>query len=87
MNMQKTVSVTTSLDHMLLAWHVLSSKFSDLRADETLSEQERRAIWHLEDILETELAQHIAGLPETEWQALILESKRHMASVQVQFGD
>lgn len=84
----KEVSVKITLGHLLLAWQVMSDKFSDLRSYETLSEEERRAIWGLADLLENALVENdISGRPQVEWEALISKAKDFIKTIPIEFLD
>jgi hypothetical protein len=84
----REVSVPITLGHVLLAWEVMSSKFSDLRSNESLSEEERRAIWGLADLLEKVLVEHgITGRPQAEWETLISKANAYIQTVPVDFLD
>ena len=82
----KEISIKITLGHLLLAWEVLSDKFSDLQSHGSLSEEERRAIWGLADLLENSLAENgVTGRPQAEWEALINKAKEYMKTVPVDF--
>jgi hypothetical protein len=84
----REVSVRITLGHLLLAWEVMSSKFSDLGANESLSEEERRAVWGLADLLEKALVEHgITGRPQVEWETLIFKANAYIKNVPVDFLD
>lgn len=87
-DLAKVVSVKFSLGHILLAWETLSDKFSDLRSNDALSEEEIRAIWGLADLLERALLENGFGnRPQAEWEALIENSKEFIKTVPVDFLD
>ena len=87
-DLSKVVSVKIPLGHVLLAWETLSEKFSDLRSNDTLSEEERRAIWGLADLLENSLVENgLGGRPQAEWEALIRNSKEFIKTIPVDFLD
>lgn len=76
------------LGHILLAWETLSDKFSDLRSNDALSEEERRAIWGLADLLENALVENgLGNRPQVEWEALIKSSKEFIKTIPVDFLD
>ena len=82
----KETSIKITLGHLLLAWEVLSDKFSDLQSHNNLSEEERRAILGLADLLENSLAENgVNGKPQAEWAALISKAKEYMKTVPVDF--
>lgn len=82
----KETSIKISLGHLLLAWEVMSNKFSDLQSYSSLSEEERKAIWGLADLLENSLLENgVDGKPPAEWEALINKAKEFMKTVPVDF--
>lgn len=83
---EKTVSVDITLGHAIFVWETLSDKFSNLRANDNLSEEERKAIWELTDLIEeTLLANGIQG--SAEWQNLVAQAKIYMSNLSVGFVD
>jgi hypothetical protein len=85
-DLSKVVSINIPLGHLVLAWETLSEKFSDLRSNETLSEEERKAIWGLADLLENSLVENgIESRPQAEWLALINRSKEFINKISVDF--
>jgi hypothetical protein len=85
-NLSKIVDIQMPLGHILLAWQTLSDKFADLKSNETLSKEEKRAIWGLADLLETSLIENgISNLPREKWEALIKSSKEFIKTVPVDF--
>lgn len=82
----KEIPIKITLGHLLLSWEVLSDKFSDLQSQDSLSEEERRAIWGLADLLENSLAENgVNGKSQAEWAALISKVKKYMKTVPVDF--
>jgi hypothetical protein len=82
----KETSIKITLGHLLLAWEVLSDKFSDLQSHDNLSEEEKRAIWGLADLLENSLAESgVDGKPQAEWAELISKAKEYMKTVPADF--
>ncbi len=83
-NLSKVVTMQMPLGHILLAWETLSDKFSDLRSNDTLSEEERRAIWGLADLLEKALAENgVDNRPDAEWAALVGKAKEFIKTIHV----
>lgn len=82
------VSVQIPLGHILLAWETLSEKFSALRSNDDLTEEERIAIWGLADLLENALVDNgLGSKPQAEWEALISRSKEFIKTIPVEFLD
>lgn len=70
-DLSREVSLKMTVGHLFLAWEVMSDKFSDLRSNDDLSEEERRAIWGLADLLERALVENgIGAMPQVECEAL-----------------
>ncbi len=87
-DLSKKVSLEITIGHLLLAWHVMSEKFSDLRSNEDLSEDERLAIWGLADLLEHTLGENgIEGRPKSEWDALIGRAREFAKNIPVDCMD
>lgn len=87
-DLAKSISIRLPLGHVLLAWETLSDKFSELRSNGSLSEEERRAIWGLADLLEKTLVEHGLGArSQAEWDVLIQSSKEFIKTIPVDFLD
>jgi len=87
-DLSKETTVKITLGHLLLAWEVLSDKFSDLRSSGNLSEEEMRAIWGLADLLEKALIGNgISGRSQEEWKSLVSSATNFIRSVPVDFLD
>lgn len=84
--LSKVVSVQIPLGHVLLVLETLSNKFSDLRSNDKLSEEERKAIWGLADLFEVALVENgFSDRPQAEWEALVDSSKEFIKSIPVDF--
>ena len=70
-DLSREISRKITVGHLFLAWETLSSKFSErLQWDDDFSEDEKRAIWGLEDILERALVENgLGNMPRDEWEA------------------
>lgn len=87
-HLSREISIEMTLGHLLLAWEVMSDKFSDLQSYDSLSEEERRAIWGLADLLEKALIDNgISGESQAEWAALISSAKAFVKTIPVDFLD
>lgn len=83
---EKTISVDITLGHAIFVWETLSDKFSNLRANDSLCEEERKAIWELTDLIEETLLENgIQG--SIEWQDLVAQAKGYMSNLPVGFVD
>jgi len=86
--LSEVISIDMPLGHVLLAWETLSDKFSDLGSNDALSEEERRAIWGLADVLENALVENgLGNRPRSEWEALVQRSKAFIKTIHVDFLD
>ena len=84
----KEASIKIPLGHLLLAWEVISEKFSDLQPYNSLTNEEKRAIWGLADLLEKLLIENgVTEKSKTEWEALVNRAKEFMKTVPVDFLD
>ena len=83
-NFDETQSIELTTGHLLFLWETITQNLSG--EIDSLSEEEKRAIWGLEDLLENKLIEiGIKALPQAEWQDLIESARDHMASVPVEF--
>ena len=83
-DLTKDTTISTSLGHLLLIWDILSSKLSGLPLNENFTEEEKRAIWGLEDLCERELIRNgITGKPQREWEQLVEAARKHVKSIPV----
>lgn len=88
LNLQKEVTLTLSLGHLLMVWNILSNKVSCSPFNHNFSEEEKRTIWALEDLCETGLINNgIESLPENEWNQLIESARDFVKTLPVEFVD
>ncbi len=86
--LSKEVSVELSVGHLLVIWNVLSNKLSGLNFNEEFTDEEKRALWALEDICEKSLIKNkITTMPEDEWDELIQKALKHVKALPVEFLD
>lgn len=82
----KQVTLKITVGHLLLAWQVMTDKFSSLQSFDTLSEDERRAIWGLSDLLERALIDvGVSEYSQAGWEALVREARTFINAVPVDF--
>lgn len=82
----KEAWIKISLGHLLVAWDVVTEKFSDLHAYDGLKSEEVRAIWGLADLLEKSLIENgVTERHKAEWETLIGNAKKFMRTVPVDF--
>ena len=86
LNTQATLHLP--IGHLLVVWDVLSNRLSDTNYKDEFTEEEKRAIWALEDLCEQELAKKGFGCrPEEEWNRLMAEATEFVKSIPVEFVD
>jgi len=82
------VPLSLSLGELLLIWDVVSEKLPGSPSFEALGDEERRAIWRLQDSAERLLANNgIAECPREELAKLLQAAKAHVMSLPVDFED
>ena len=65
-NFDKEVSINLPIGHLIVLWDIVSNKLSDAILKDELTEEERRAVWSLEDLCEKSLVQHGYGVKSSE---------------------
>ena len=87
-DLSKKAHLQLSVGHLLVVWDVFSNKLAGSPFIDSLSEEEKRAIWALEDLCEHGLAENgITAAPEPEWNELIQAAREHVKSIPVEFVD
>ncbi len=87
-NLDKQISVKMTLGHLLVVWNVIANKVSESLLNKEFTEEEKRAIWILEDLCENELIKNkIEALPQEEWDGLIAKGLEHVKSLPVDLLD
>jgi hypothetical protein len=87
-NFASEASLKLTVGHLLVVWDVLSNKLSGTPFMESLSEDETRAVWALEDLCERSLLENgISGRPAAEWNALVDAAKEYVRSIPVDYLD
>lgn len=87
-NLNKEASLKLPLGHLLIVWEILSNKLSCLPINDEFTEQEKRAIWALEDLCEQELINN--GLTEKtdkEWEQLVERATEFVKTIPAEFLD
>ncbi|MFT3734276.1 MAG: hypothetical protein QM776_04515 [Rhodocyclaceae bacterium] len=81
-------TLNLSAGHLLVVWDVLANKLSGAPFIKELAEEERRAIWALQDLCEDLLSRSGFGSrPEQEWNALMTAARAHVSTIPVEFLD
>jgi hypothetical protein len=77
-----------SVGHLLSVWEILANKLSGTPFLDALDQDEKRAVWALEDLCEKALVENgISSLPAPEWDKLVQKAKEHVRSIPVEFLD
>ena len=85
-NLNKSVSINLPVGHLIIIWHVLSNRLSDTNYEDKFTEEEKRALWALEDLCEQELIiNKITSRPEKEWNELIDRANELVKTLPVEF--
>lgn len=83
-NLAAKTSLKLSVGHLLAVWDILANKLSGTPFMEALSEDEKRAVWALEDLCERGLLENgVSSRPEPEWNALVAAAMEHVRSIPV----
>jgi len=81
-------SLKLSAGHLLVVWDLLSNKLSCCPLNDEFTEEEKRAIWALEDLCEQELGEKgFVARPEKEWNQLIERATEFVKTVPAEFLD
>lgn len=85
---KKSVNIPITLGHALFVWETLDKHFSNLNDNPNLSENEKKAIWGLADLIEKTLINHgITGNLDI-YQTLVKQAELHLQNnIQVDFVD
>jgi hypothetical protein len=84
----KTATLLLPIGHLLVVWDVLSSRLTQTPYRDEFTEEEKRAIWALEDLCENELVRNgFGGRPEDEWKNLMNQAAEFVKTMPVEFLD
>ncbi len=87
-NLSKETTVKMPAGHLLVVWNILSEKLSSSYLNDEFGEEEKRAIWGLEDLCEKELInQGFSSRPEKEWNELMEKATEFVKTIPVDFLD
>jgi hypothetical protein len=85
-DLTKEAKLKMSVGHLIAAWDIFSNKLSGTDFLNSLSEDEKRAIWALEDLFERTLLENgVSGRPAPEWDRLVQAAKLHVRTLPVDF--
>jgi hypothetical protein len=83
-NLAIEASLKLTVGHLLAVWDILANKLSGTPFMTSLSEDEKRAVWALEDLCERSLLESgISGRPVPDWNALVVAAKEYVRSIPV----
>ncbi|WP_137971831.1 hypothetical protein [Pseudomonas sp. F(2018)] len=87
-DLSKEVQVQLPLGHLLMMWDILSSKLSCVPINEFFTEEEKRAVWSLEDLFERALVESgVSSRPQPEWDELIGRAREFAKTLPADFLD
>lgn len=85
-DLTKEAQLKMSVGHLIAAWDIFSNKLSGTDFLNSLSEDEKRALWALEDLLERTLIENgILSRLAPEWDRLVQAAKLHVKTIPVDF--
>jgi hypothetical protein len=80
------VVLKITVGHLLVVWDVLANKIGGTRFLDALGNDEKRAIWALEDMCERSLVENgFTARPAPEWNSLVRAAREHVRSIPVEF--
>jgi hypothetical protein len=83
---QATLNLPVGL--LLIVWDLLANRLSETPYKTEFSEEEKRAIWALEDLCENELVRKgFEGRPKEDWDKLIQEATEFVKTIPGEFLD
>jgi hypothetical protein len=84
-DLTKEVQLNLSIGHLLVVWEVLANKLAGSAVLDSYGEEERRAIWALQDLVEVALgANGISSRPKPDWDRLIQAAREHVKHLPVE---
>lgn len=87
-DLTQNTTIQLSAGHLLVVWDVLANKITESGFIEALTEEERSAIWALEDLFERSLIDTgISGRPAAEWEALMEAAREYVKTIPTEFLD
>ena len=88
-DLTQEATLRLSAGHLLVVWDVLANKVAETGFVDALTDEEKRAIWALQDLCERTLIDAgITARPQGEWDALMQAAGAHVKSIPVEvLGD
>lgn len=88
MKLKKNTKIRLSTGHLLVLWDVIANKLSGSPFLDNLSEEERRALWALQDLSEAQILKiGIEPKPEKEWELMMAAARKHVRTISVECFD
>lgn len=85
---EKSVNIPITLGHALFVWETLNNHFSNLNNNPNLSENEKKAMWGLTDLIEETLVYHGITGDLDNYQTLVKHAELHLQNqIKVDFVD
>ncbi len=83
-DLSKEANIKIPVGHLLAVWGILSEKLSSSPIKDSFTEEEKRAIWGLEDLCERELInQGYSSRPEKDWNLLMAKATEFVKNIPV----
>lgn len=80
----KEATLKIPVGHLIAVWGILSDKISSSPLNDEFTEEEKRAIWGLEDLCEKELInQGYSSRPEKDWDQLMVKATEFVKTISV----
>ncbi|MES9950254.1 MAG: hypothetical protein ABW118_14955 [Candidatus Thiodiazotropha sp.] len=87
-DLDEEATIKLPIGHLLIVWDILANKNSDLGTNDNYTDDEKRAIWALQDLCENELLNKgISGKPKKEWDELIDRATEFVKTIPAEFLD
>ena len=85
-SLSQQATLNLPIGHLLVVWDVLANRLPETHCKSEFTEEEKRAIWALEDICENELVRNgFDSRPEEEWNQLMQQAIEYVKSIPVEF--
>jgi hypothetical protein len=85
-DLDREATLHLPIGHLLIVWSVLSNSLSKTPYKDEFTEEERRAIWALEDLCENELVRNGFGArPKAEWNDLMKRASEFVKTIPAEF--
>ena len=87
-DLSKSASLNLPIGHLIVVWDILSNKLAGSPTNGIFTEEEKRAIWALQDLCENVLIENeVTSMPEPEWNALVKRAIEFVKSIPVDYLD